>query len=171
MPFSSNKPYIFRAIHEWIIDNKATPYILLDATIPNIVIPTQYIKEDKIILNIDYEAITHWFCDNEALSFSARFNGQSMDIYIPMNALLAIYAQENNMGISFSPEMPLSHSEPTSKIASFPHSKTKKPITRSSSYLSKNKDIEAKKMPPSDLLPKKESSSQKKSESHLTLIK
>lgn len=102
--FSSNKPYLFRAIYQWILDNDATPHILVDADWPAVVVPQDYVQNGKIILNAAPEAISHWFSDNDAISFSARFSGKSMDIYLPIGAILAVYAQENNLGMAFEPE-------------------------------------------------------------------
>ncbi len=100
-PFSSNKPYLFRAIHEWILDNEGTPYLLVDATQPSVKVPQEHVKDGQIILNVSPNAIQSWFADNEAISFNARFSGKAQQIYIPMNALLAVYAQENSLGMAF----------------------------------------------------------------------
>lgn len=102
--FTSNKPYLFRALYEWILDNNATPYVLVDANLPNVVVPTEHIKDGQIVLNICPGAIQNWFVDNSAVSFSARFSGKALSIHFPMQAVLAIYAQENGMGMSFPKE-------------------------------------------------------------------
>lgn len=102
--FTSNKPYLFRALYQWIIDNDATPYLLVDATQVGVQIPRQHIKDGQIVLNAAPEAIQSWFTDNTAISFSARFSGKAQNIYIPMSALLAVYAQENGLGMAFPPE-------------------------------------------------------------------
>ncbi len=102
--FSSNKPYMLRAVHEWIIDNDATPYLLVDASQASVCVPAQHIQNGQIILNVEPSAIQNWFTDNDAISFSARFSGKAMNIFIPMTALLAIYAQENGLGMAFPPD-------------------------------------------------------------------
>ncbi len=99
--FSSNKPYLFRGIYQWILDNEGTPYLLVDAMQANVQVPQEHVKDGQIILNVSPNAIQGWFSDNEAISFSARFSGKAQQIYIPMNALLAIYAQENSLGMAF----------------------------------------------------------------------
>ncbi|MET1254018.1 ClpXP protease specificity-enhancing factor [Aliikangiella maris] len=101
MNFTSNKPYLFRAILEWLLDNEATPYILVDANQAYVEVPHEYIKDGQIVLNINPSAIQSWHSDNEAISFSARFGGVARQIYVPMDALLAIYAQENGLGMAF----------------------------------------------------------------------
>ena len=102
--FSSNRPYLFRALYEWILDNDATPYLLVDATKNDVQVPRQHVKDGQIVLNASPGAIQGWFVDNTAISFSARFSGKSQTIYIPMNSLLAIYAQENGLGMAFPEE-------------------------------------------------------------------
>ena len=99
--FSSNKPYLFRAIYEWLLDNDATPYILVDAGSPDVQVPAEHIQNGQIVLNASPSAIRNWAVDNEALSFDARFSGKSRQIYVPMNSILAIYAQENGLGMAF----------------------------------------------------------------------
>ena len=102
--FTSNKPYLFQAIYQWILDNDATPHILVDANWPLVSVPQQFVQQGKIILNAAPEAINNWYSDNEAVSFSARFAGQAQDIYLPIASILAIYAQENNLGMTFEQE-------------------------------------------------------------------
>lgn len=103
--FTSNKPYLLRALYEWILDNDATPYLLVDATKSDVLVPRQHVKDGQIVLNAAPGAIQGWFVDNTAISFSARFSGKAQSIYIPMKSLLAIYAQENGLGMAF-PEEP-----------------------------------------------------------------
>lgn len=94
-----------RALYEWILDNDATPYLLVDATKSDVQVPRQHVKDGQIVLNATPGAIQGWFVDNDAISFSARFSGKAESIYIPMKSLLAIYAQENGLGMAF-PEEP-----------------------------------------------------------------
>ena len=103
--FSSNKPYLLRALYEWILDNDATPYLLVDTTRKDVQVPRQHVKDGQIVLNASPGAVQGWFVDNYAISFSARFSGKAQSIYIPMKSLLAIYAQENGLGMAF-PEEP-----------------------------------------------------------------
>lgn len=98
------KPYLIRAIYEWLLDNKSTPYLLANTTVDSIKVPTEYINDGKIILNIDPSAIHNFQADNEWVSFSARFSGKSMELFIPIVAVLAIYGKENNEGMFFTDE-------------------------------------------------------------------
>lgn len=80
-----------------------TPYLLVDATRPNTMVPEQFIKDGQIVLNIVPHAVHALHMSNDAISFSARFGGVSRDIYVPMAAVLGIYARENGQGLFFDP--------------------------------------------------------------------
>ena len=100
-PFTSNKSYLFRAILDWLLDNDATPYILVDVSKPYVEVPQEHVKDGQIVLNITPSAIQQWHVDQDAISFSARFSGSAKQIYVPMNSLMAVYAQENGEGMAF----------------------------------------------------------------------
>ena len=99
---TSSRPYLVRAIYEWITDNGLTPYLLVDTVQPDTVVPMAYAENNKIVLNIGVAAVKGLQILNEAISFSARFDGKSMDVYVPSNAILAIYAKENGQGMMFN---------------------------------------------------------------------
>ncbi|NVK20990.1 MAG: ClpXP protease specificity-enhancing factor [Kangiellaceae bacterium] len=105
------QPYLLIAYYEWIVDNEWTPQILVDVSLPNVDVPQQFANDGKIVLNISPSAVAHFEMDHEHISFSARFSGSSLSIYVPTNAILAIYARENEQGIMFSPNMYGEHSE------------------------------------------------------------
>lgn len=98
---SPSRPYLVRAIYEWLVDNRATPYLLIDATASGVRVPLQYVKDGKIVLNIAPHAVKDLLVRNEDVTFSARFNGAAMSISAPMSAVLAIYARENGQGMFF----------------------------------------------------------------------
>jgi stringent starvation protein B len=100
----SNRSYLLRALYEWIIDNRLTPYILIDAQRPHVEVPTEYIKDGKITLNISLHASLHLKIDTKAIQFEASFDGEPMLIYAPIKAVLAIYARENGQGMVFPEE-------------------------------------------------------------------
>lgn len=104
MEMTSNQPYLFRAIYDWIVDNGATPYVLVDATGAHVKVPQESIQNGQIVLNIAPQAVTNYQVDESALSFSARFSGVAQQIYIPIQYILAIYAAENGQGMVFSQE-------------------------------------------------------------------
>ncbi|PJG43114.1 peptidase [Acinetobacter tandoii] len=100
---SPTRPYLARAFYEWICDNNLTPYLLVDATQPNTRVPEQFIQDGQIVLNIVPHAVHQLHMSNDAITFSARFGGVSRDIYVPLYAVLGIYARENGQGLFFDP--------------------------------------------------------------------
>ena len=101
---NSNRPYLIRALNEWIVDNEMTPHLLIDAEYPGTSVPLEFIQDGKIVLNISPTAVSNLFIDNEKVSFSARFAGISSNIYLPIGAVTAIYAKENGHGMIFPEE-------------------------------------------------------------------
>ncbi len=104
MEMTSNRPYMLRAFYEWIVDNNCTPYLVVDATQPYVKVPTQHVQNGQIVLNISPGAVGNMTMNNDAVSFNARFGGQPFALYVPMRAVLAIYARENGAGTMFAPE-------------------------------------------------------------------
>lgn len=99
-----SRPYIMRALYEWIVDNGCTPYILVDAAIDDVMVPEQYVKDGQIVLNISPTAVMELNIANDAVAFNGRFGGVATDIYVPVNAVIGIYARENGQGMVFEPE-------------------------------------------------------------------
>ncbi len=122
---SSLKPYLIRAIYEWILDNSLTPHLLVDADHPQAVLPEAFIEDGKIVLNIRPEATDAMSLGNEEIQFNARFSGQAMHIVVPISQVLAIYAKENGKGMIFDEEdeetPPPPPPEPEKKPAQKPH--------------------------------------------------
>ncbi len=96
-----SRPYLVRAINEWLNDNGLTPHVLVDASHAGVEVPVSYVKDNRIVLNIAPGAVRDLFINNDALSFSARFGGVPMQVTAPMQAVLAIYARENGQGMFF----------------------------------------------------------------------
>ncbi len=101
---TSNRPYLIRAIHEWLLDNQCTPYLLVDAQAPGVEVPGQYVKDGKIVLNISPGAVEALRITNDEVTFLARFSGVSQLVSIPITAVLAVYARENGRGMMFNEE-------------------------------------------------------------------
>lgn len=101
---TSNRPYLLRALYEWISDNGLTPYLLVDAAAEGVRVPPGAAKDGRVVLNIAARAVTKFEVDNECVHFLARFGGVSQSVYVPMTAVLAVYAQENGQGMMFSAE-------------------------------------------------------------------
>src|SRR5690242_1340690 len=101
---SSNRPYLLRAIYDWISDNNLTPYVLVDAGVAGVRVPPQVIQNGQVVLNLATRAVANLDLGNEWISFQARFSGVSQSILIPVSAVLALYAQENGQGMMFPPQ-------------------------------------------------------------------
>ena len=97
----STKPYLLRAIYEWAEDNGLTPQVLVNANEEGVEVPSEHVVNGQIILNISATAVRMHQMDNEAIRFSARFNGTQKHITLPLDSVLAIFARENSQGIFF----------------------------------------------------------------------
>lgn len=104
MSMTPSRPYLVRALNEWLVDNDCTPYLLVDATLQGVIVPEDYITNGQIILNISPSAVKDLFVDDKGLSFNARFGGVPMAVFVPTVAILAIYAKENGQGMAFGGE-------------------------------------------------------------------
>ncbi len=96
-----NRPYLIRALYEWLVDNGLTPHLLVDAEFPSVEVPTQFVEEGRIVLNISPTAVLGLQLDNDMIRFNARFSGKETDVFIPPLAVLGIYARENGRGMLF----------------------------------------------------------------------
>jgi stringent starvation protein B len=106
-PLSSTKPYLTRAIYEWILDNGLTPHLLVDAGYPGTEVPAQFVQDGQIILNLAPTAVRNLVMGNEWISFGARFSGTPYELLIPSEAVLGIFSRENRQGMVFAaPEYP-----------------------------------------------------------------
>ena len=101
---TSNRPYLLRALFEWIDDNRMTPHILVEAEHEGVDVPDQAVQKGKVILNIDRAAVQDLDLGNDWLLFKARFSGREYKVSIPVEAVLAIYAKENGQGMMFAQE-------------------------------------------------------------------
>ena len=98
-PMSSNRPYLIRAMYEWISDNGMTPYLLVDAASPGVQVPAQAIKEGRVVLNVAGRAVANLELGNDWIRFKARFAGVGHEVEVPIPAVQAIYAQESGQGM------------------------------------------------------------------------
>ena len=101
---NSSRPYIMRALYEWIVDNNFTPYVLVDASVADVVVPQQFVKDNQIVLNISPDAVVDLSISNHAVAFNGRFGGVATDVFVPITAVVGIYARENGQGMVFDPE-------------------------------------------------------------------
>ncbi len=103
---TSNRPYLVRALYEWIMDNHMTPHLLVDAAHPQAVVPAGFVQDGKIVLNINPSAVHALVLGNERIEFNARFGGVSMRVEVPVDAVLGIYARESGYGMLFPDDGP-----------------------------------------------------------------
>ena len=104
MPDISTKPYMLRAIYEWCTDSGYTPYLAVKVD-ASTTVPMEYVKKGEIVLNISFGATSGLKMDNDSIRFHARFGGVSREIYVPVNNVMAIYANENGQGMAFEPQL------------------------------------------------------------------
>ncbi|MBE0405755.1 ClpXP protease specificity-enhancing factor [Psychrobacter sp. AOP22-C1-22] len=98
------RPYMVRALYQWIEDNALTPYLMVDATAENVQIPREHVQDGRIVLNIASRATGNMSMENDYIHFSARFGGVSQEIWVPLTAVMGIYAKENSQGMFFDPK-------------------------------------------------------------------
>lgn len=95
---------MLNALYEWIVDNRCTPYVLVDAYIAGVEVPQEFVRDGQIVLNIAPQAVMGLTIDRQGMRFNARFGGIPMDIFAPLSAILGIYAKENGQGMMFDEE-------------------------------------------------------------------
>jgi stringent starvation protein B len=101
---SSQRPYLLRALYEWIADNGMTPHVLVDARLPGVRVPAHAVKDGRIVLNIAERAVAKLELGNDAIRFTARFAGVSQAVMVPLDAVIAVYARETGQGMAMPDE-------------------------------------------------------------------
>lgn len=95
------RPYLLRAMHAWITDNGHTPHVVVDAAVDGVVVPSQYVQDGKVVLNLSHNAVSGLDIGNEQVTFQARFSGTAWAVAVPVHAVLGIYARETGRGMIF----------------------------------------------------------------------
>jgi stringent starvation protein B len=101
---SPSRPYLVHAFYDWILANGKTPFLMVDTTIAGVDVPHAYITDDEIVLNIWPDSVTHFAMSHQSIEFNARFSGKLKHIFVPMQAVKALYTKEDMIGVGFSPE-------------------------------------------------------------------
>jgi stringent starvation protein B len=101
-PMTSSRPYLIRAIHQWVVDNDHTPYMLVDAERDGVEVPAEYVENGRIVLNLSPTAIRDLLLGSERVEFKARFGGELRSISVPTAAVLALYSRETGQGMMFT---------------------------------------------------------------------
>ena len=91
---TSQVPYLIRAIRDWVVDNGLTPQLLVDAKVDGVQVPIRFVKDGRIVLNIDTNAVVDFWLGDDQISFKTRFQGQSMEVLLPVSSVMAIFPQE-----------------------------------------------------------------------------
>ena len=97
-----SRPYLIRALYEWIVDNEMTPYVLVDAEHDGAQVPQQYVENGKVVFNVSPASVQNLQMGNAEIAFNARFGGTPQSIAVPVPAVVAIYARENGQGMMFA---------------------------------------------------------------------
>ncbi len=98
------RPYLLRAMHEWMVDNSLTPHIVVDARREGLIVPAGHAKDGKLVLNVSLTATRNLSLGNELVTFEARFGGVPQHVEVPVEAVLGIYARESGRGMLFPEE-------------------------------------------------------------------
>ena len=106
-----SRPYLLRAFFDWLLDNDLTPHLVVNANIPHVMVPMQFVQDGQIVLNISPSAVRHLHMDNDVVTFEGRFGGVPHSLYVPISAILGIYARENGQGMVFDLESPMDDEE------------------------------------------------------------
>jgi stringent starvation protein B len=101
---TSTKPYLIRAIYEWILDNDMTPHLVVDVRYPGVQAPKGFVEDERLVLNLSPSAVRGLVLGNEQIEFNARFGGVARDVFFPVEAVLGIFTRENGQGMVF-PEL------------------------------------------------------------------
>ena len=101
------RPYLLRAMHQWMSDAALTPHIIVDSSAPGAEVPQAHVKDGKIVLNASYNATQRLNISNDWVTFDARFAGIIHHVRFPVRAVLGIYARETGEGMAFSGDDPM----------------------------------------------------------------
>lgn len=147
-----SRPYLLRALYQWILDNNMTPHVVINANYKDVIVPREHVENGQIILSIAPAAVHNLEIKNDSIAFAARFSGASRDIYLPIMSVTAIYSEENRKGMVFADEFFDTEGEKTDSLKAVPSdskhetlSKTKKSGTRPKlTVVASNPDIDKK---------------------------
>ena len=135
---TSSRPYLLRAIYEWLLDNNLTRHIVVAADMPGVQVPSSHVEDGQLVLNISPDACRDLLLGDEMLTFSARFGGSSRQISLPVDAVMAIYARENSLGMVFGQEPRLNTETDKPVVAPEVEEQsvaTPKPVAKKASHL------------------------------------
>ena len=95
----SLRPYLLRAVHEWITDRGETPQVVVQAGRDDVQAPKDRVRDGRLVLNISYQATRNLEIGRDTLSFEARFGGIAQFVSMPMEAVLCVFSRESGQGV------------------------------------------------------------------------
>jgi stringent starvation protein B len=104
MPLGSSRPYLIRALYDWIVEGGEDPYVVVDCLYPGVEGPELYVKDGQIVLNLAPRALNAWNMSDFGLMFQTRFGGIPTDLVLPYGSITAIYGKESGLGMAFGQE-------------------------------------------------------------------
>ena len=119
MALGSSRPYLIRALYDWIVDGGEDPYVVVDCFYPGVEVPETHIKDGQIVLNLAPRALSGWNMADFGVMFQTRFGGIPTEIILPYGAITAIYGKESGLGMAFGqvpggvPELPSCETQTT----------------------------------------------------------
>lgn len=96
------RPYLLRAMHQWITECGHTPHVIVDAGYEGAEVPRAYVKEGRIVLNLSEGATQRLRLGNDDVEFDARFAGVVHHVRFAVSAVLGVYARETGEGMVFT---------------------------------------------------------------------
>ena len=121
------RPYLLRAMYEWLVDNRLTPQLIVNNNDPDLDLPCEPTKSGYIVLNISPNATCDLRMDNTYVNFGARFKGKHHEVFVPIRAVSAIIARENGKGMSFPSDESFADLPPSPKAS---RTQSKRPILK-----------------------------------------
>ena len=110
------RPYLLRGLYDWIIDSDEVPYVLVDAEVPGVSVPTEHVQDGQIVLNLGPSAVRDLHIGEDYVMCSSRFSGKHFELCLPMLSIKAIYSKESAQGMVFPDEEGLDVSPSQSQI-------------------------------------------------------
>ena len=104
MALGSSRPYLMRALYDWIVDGGEDPYVVVDCFYPGVEVPESHVKDGQIILNLAPRALNAWNISDFGFMFQMRFGGIPADLALPYGSITAIYGKESGLGMAFGQE-------------------------------------------------------------------
>ena len=100
----SKRPYLVPAFYDWIVDQGHVPHLVVNADAEGVMVPTAFVEDGHIQLNVGPNAVRNFHMDRVGISFEARFAGQPEQIFVPMYAVRAIVDRDSGQGATFADE-------------------------------------------------------------------